>query len=175
MDATTPCGAQPAKACGREVGGGRVQLQVLDAGVISASLSLRAERSMAGCAWRRRSIFFNRWPGCKGRLPVQVPAIRQISNARKFSLPISHSMTHCAEPLTQWLHGERLEAKNKKGLQAEACNPLMLKLILGGPGRNRTTDTRIFNPLLYRLSYQAKRHDYRQPNHALQVPHATLP
>ena len=29
--------------------------------------------------------------------------------------------------------------------------------ILGGPGRNRTTDTRIFNPLLYQLSYQAKR------------------
>jgi hypothetical protein len=27
--------------------------------------------------------------------------------------------------------------------------------ILGGLGRNRTTDTRIFNPLLYRLSYQA--------------------
>ena len=27
--------------------------------------------------------------------------------------------------------------------------------IFGGPGRNRTTDTRIFNPLLYRLSYQA--------------------
>ncbi len=30
-----------------------------------------------------------------------------------------------------------------------------LFLNLGGPGRNRTTDTRIFNPLLYRLSYQA--------------------
>jgi hypothetical protein len=29
--------------------------------------------------------------------------------------------------------------------------------ILGGPGRNRTTDTRIFSPLLYRLSYQAKK------------------
>ena len=27
--------------------------------------------------------------------------------------------------------------------------------ISGGLGRNRTTDTRIFNPLLYRLSYQA--------------------
>ena len=27
---------------------------------------------------------------------------------------------------------------------------------LGGLGRNRTTDTRIFNPLLYRLSYRAK-------------------
>ena len=31
---------------------------------------------------------------------------------------------------------------------------------LGGPGRNRTTDTRIFNPLLYRLSYQAKARKY---------------
>ena len=40
--------------------------------------------------------------------------------------------------------------QNEKGL-AEAK-----PLILGGPGRNRTTDTRIFNPLLYRLSYQAK-------------------
>ena len=28
---------------------------------------------------------------------------------------------------------------------------------LGGLGRNRTTDTRIFNPLLYQLSYQAAR------------------
>ena len=27
--------------------------------------------------------------------------------------------------------------------------------MFGGLGRNRTTDTRIFNPLLYRLSYQA--------------------
>ena len=31
-----------------------------------------------------------------------------------------------------------------------------VRYILGGPGRNRTTDTRIFNPLLYQLSYQAK-------------------
>ncbi len=29
-------------------------------------------------------------------------------------------------------------------------------MFLGGLGRNRTTDTRIFNPLLYRLSYRAK-------------------
>ena len=29
------------------------------------------------------------------------------------------------------------------------------KKIVGGLGRNRTTDTRIFNPLLYQLSYQA--------------------
>ncbi len=28
-------------------------------------------------------------------------------------------------------------------------------MYFGGLGRNRTTDTRIFNPLLYQLSYQA--------------------
>ena len=28
--------------------------------------------------------------------------------------------------------------------------------ISGGLGRNRTTDTRIFNPLLYQLSYRAR-------------------
>ena|GEM_PF-3733957 len=32
--------------------------------------------------------------------------------------------------------------------------------IFGGSGRNRTTDTRIFSPLLYRLSYRAKERDY---------------
>jgi hypothetical protein len=37
--------------------------------------------------------------------------------------------------------------------------------VLGGPGRNRTTDTRIFNPLLYRLSYQAKVANYSRPKH----------
>ena len=30
----------------------------------------------------------------------------------------------------------------------------------GGLGRNRTTDTRIFNPLLYRLSYRATASNY---------------
>ncbi len=29
------------------------------------------------------------------------------------------------------------------------------QLKIGGQGRNRTTDTRIFNPLLYQLSYLA--------------------
>ncbi len=38
----------------------------------------------------------------------------------------------------------------------------MVLVFLGGPGRNRTTDTRIFSPLLYRLSYQAKSWDYTQ-------------
>jgi hypothetical protein len=32
--------------------------------------------------------------------------------------------------------------------ESKACD-------VGGLGRNRTTDTRIFNPLLYQLSYQA--------------------
>ena len=30
------------------------------------------------------------------------------------------------------------------------------RFLFGGLGRNRTIDTRIFNPLLYQLSYRAK-------------------
>ena len=30
-----------------------------------------------------------------------------------------------------------------------------MRVISGGQGRNRTVDTRIFNPLLYQLSYLA--------------------
>ena len=41
---------------------------------------------------------------------------------------------------------------NKK---ANRMGWLLWKVNLGGLGRNRTTDTRIFNPLLYRLSYRA--------------------
>ena len=44
-------------------------------------------------------------------------------------------------------HNQNPETKKAAFLQ-----PFVL---FGGPGRNRTTDTRIFNPLLYRLSYQA--------------------
>ena len=43
----------------------------------------------------------------------------------------------------------------KNGSEAKAANPLIYLIFLGGLGRNRTTDTRIFNPLLYQLSYQA--------------------
>ena len=53
------------------------------------------------------------------------------------------------------------------GLEAEAPNPLIPILNFGGLGRNRTTDTRIFNPLLYQLSYQAWRaEDYSQARSA---------
>ena len=46
------------------------------------------------------------------------------------------------------------EAK-KKDLAAFASKSLVSNMYFGGLGRNRTTDTRIFNPLLYQLSYQA--------------------
>ena len=41
-----------------------------------------------------------------------------------------------------------------------AARPAAVDVALGfgGLGRNRTTDTRIFNPLLYQLSYQAVSH-----------------
>ena len=42
----------------------------------------------------------------------------------------------------------KLDMKNPRSL-------LIWDLKFGGLGRNRTADTRIFNPLLYRLSYRA--------------------
>ena len=38
---------------------------------------------------------------------------------------------------------------------ASALQPIHKGIKNGGSGRNRTADTRIFNPLLYRLSYRA--------------------
>ena len=52
--------------------------------------------------------------------------------------------------------GESTDVKkpNREGLGFES----------GGLGRNRTTDTRIFNPLLYQLSYRAKTINITQKN-----------
>ena len=42
-------------------------------------------------------------------------------------------------------------------------NCLILQGFSGGQGRNRTTDTRIFSPLLYQLSYLAGRRTNLEP------------
>jgi len=47
-----------------------------------------------------------------------------------------------------------LTAQRKTGYAVKR-NPLISLLNFGGLGRNRTIDTRIFNPLLYQLSYRA--------------------
>ena len=39
--------------------------------------------------------------------------------------------------------------------KASATFQMLRLMIPGGLARNRTTDTRIFNPLLYQLSYRA--------------------
>ena len=75
-------------------------------------------------------------------------------------LNLTLELTDFPNRVTQRLHGAAKKPENKKELQAEARNSLYFLRVLGGPGRNRTTDTRIFNPLLYRLSYQAKRREY---------------
>ena len=41
--------------------------------------------------------------------------------------------------------------------ERSGCNWLIPKRLEGGQGRSRTADTRIFSPLLYRLSYLAER------------------
>ena len=44
---------------------------------------------------------------------------------------------------------------SQTGMNGYKGNCLFLKGFYGGQGRNRTTDTRIFSPLLYQLSYLA--------------------
>ena len=52
------------------------------------------------------------------------------------------------------MSGVRWRPGKEKGLARLRGQPFDL---FGGLGRNRTTDTRIFNPLLYQLSYRAVR------------------
>ena len=53
---------------------------------------------------------------------------------------------------TWWLHEP---TKKKPHYQIDSGVFNARKGLTGGLGRNRTADTRIFNPLLYRLSYRA--------------------
>lgn len=50
----------------------------------------------------------------------------------------------------------RIPAQCGESTDVKKPNRERLGLEIGGLGRNRTADTRIFNPLLYRLSYRAK-------------------
>ncbi len=60
----------------------------------------------------------------------------------------------------RWLHSGYTKGKTTDNEKARYLLNSGLSFTLagcnGGLGRNRTTDTRIFNPLLYRLSYRAK-------------------
>ena len=53
-----------------------------------------------------------------------------------------------------YLHIAYMEQKSVDVKKAHIAVSLIL---FGGRGQNRTADTRIFNPLLYRLSYPALR------------------
>src|SRR5262245_25346745 len=54
----------------------------------------------------------------------------------------------------------KYHAKMEFSRKARACNWLNSKERGCGQGQNRTADTRIFSPLLYRLSYLARSLEY---------------
>ena len=56
--------------------------------------------------------------------------------------------------------GNACAAIKHKGLKSKKPHRMSEALYYGAQGRNRTTDTRIFNPLLYQLSYLGKRGAY---------------
>ena len=55
---------------------------------------------------------------------------------------------------------QRLCSDQEQRPKQQKAPPLGEALGHGAQGRNRTTDTRIFNPLLYQLSYLGKRGAY---------------
>ena len=72
--------------------------------------------------------------------------------------PSSRSACSCASPLGPSTTGSARCCANNFGMVsgwAKKRRSRKVAMSCGGPGRNRTADTRIFNPLLYRLSYRA--------------------
>ena len=49
------------------------------------------------------------------------------------------------------------QSTKEKGIRAATSNPLFSLTFHGAEGQNRTADTGIFSPLLYRLSYLGSR------------------
>ena len=65
-----------------------------------------------------------------------------------------------AQPLSKSLFSKSPNLTLSKSLFYEVCKTpggeaSCHRLMEGGSGRNRTADTRIFNPMLYQLSYRA--------------------
>ena len=98
-------------------------------------------------------------------LPLNYAPIKKLVGADGFEPPNSMrtdlqsaAFGHFAKP-PQWCRREDLNPQptdyKSVALPIELHRHMLLYYLNGGLGRNRTADTRIFTPLLYRLSYQA--------------------
>ena len=78
-----------------------------------------------------------------------------MTESKSVALPLGYG------PTFQWWRGTD---SNRRTLRERIYSPPRLATSLplqsGGLGRNRTADTRIFSPLLYRLSYLARSLEY---------------
>ena len=95
---------------------------------------------------------------------LKVPIIGKTNppNPRRYMLFREFQLGQKAKSPSHWMgflhrnHGAGKEARTLDlYLGKVSLYQLSYSRIFGGLGRNRTTDTRIFNPLLYRLSYRA--------------------
>ena len=73
-----------------------------------------------------------------------------------------HTLTRCGKGSQPAPHGAKSQQRRKsmpaQKVYAKEKTAVFFRrqrFLFGGLGRNRTTDTRIFNPLLYQLSYRA--------------------
>ena len=134
-----PPGGQAVRGVG---GAGRERTGWVDGGA--------AERDAPGGAWSPEGY--------------AVPTAKRISGQRALAKVEQYrrreaggtARSACSEFERDCTGTAQADSRTGNGLAARAANPLISFADVGGLGRNRTTDTRIFNPLLYQLSYQAE-------------------
>ncbi len=85
------------------------------------------------------------------RTDLQSAAFGHFANPPGYELV---KIDHCVD---WWCRREDLNPQPTDYKSVALPVELQRQMEHGGSGRNRTADTRIFSPLLYRLSYRAKR------------------
>jgi hypothetical protein len=113
---------------------------VVKRGVPDAHESYICRSSCAASSMRRGPVPI----GIESTNPCRRAATPWIGHMRTCARP----MRSCMQPLKRWW-------PRAESLLAGFCRGSRRGETIGGQGRNRTTDTRIFSPLLYQLSYLA--------------------
>ena len=152
---------------GRRPASGQAQSRMCPAGsVASAPAKRAADRKTPG---RRsdRSIATpagsadNAPKRCRRPTPQQTPSTidspRRLKKIKVNQNPHACFSFVCARWIPEIVLHPPLHRTDKKKphYRIDSRVSICRKGLTGGLGRNRTTDTRIFNPLLYRLSYRA--------------------
>lgn len=108
-----------------------------------AELSVRGQRPFAAGLFRK---------------PVRFPQPKSSQRQQKICTLLlidAHDANQSMAAMGLGLYALASRAEKQKTLTIDHLVRVFCLSVFGGQGRNRTVDTRIFNPLLYQLSYLA--------------------